>query len=313
MEMKGRTYVDGKDIYIAYGVYVVGGGYKELVAYPPLKDVELDDWQEEDGVEADLSAPKLDSRTIQMQFAASGLDNRYLSFIALLGDGAYHTFQIDEIERTYQLRLMQQPSLDYNKTLGKFTLKFADDFPLNDYTYTAPRSSIMKVEDYTIDDVPFTDYGARVLKGALSYIVRQSAVKDALCVNLDAYNGAIYDSGAAVKYKAKEVKIPLLFRAENLTELWKNYDALLFNLTRPNERSLYVADLEQAFPCYYKSCEVDEFYPTDKIWLEITLTLVLTRSFRLDDTDIVLAIESSEVVSDESGESLFDMSKNGTE
>ena len=57
--MINRLFIDGNDAYLQYGVYVTSGGFNELVAFPPLKSVDSNDWQEEDGVEADLSAPVL--------------------------------------------------------------------------------------------------------------------------------------------------------------------------------------------------------------------------------------------------------------
>jgi len=33
-----------------------------------------------------------------------------------------------------------------------------------------------------------------------------------------------------VRYKTKEVKLTCLMRANNLEELWRNWDALLYNL-----------------------------------------------------------------------------------
>ena len=53
--MSGRFYIDGKDAFTEYGIYVQEGGYNELVAFPPLKAVTSNDWQEEDGIEPDLS------------------------------------------------------------------------------------------------------------------------------------------------------------------------------------------------------------------------------------------------------------------
>ena len=53
--LTGRLYIDGHDAYKKWGVYVVSGGWNELVAFPPLKSVESNDWQEEDGIEADAS------------------------------------------------------------------------------------------------------------------------------------------------------------------------------------------------------------------------------------------------------------------
>ena len=52
--MSGRFYIDGKDAFTEYGIYVQEGGYNELVAFPPLKAVTSNDWQEEDGGEPDF-------------------------------------------------------------------------------------------------------------------------------------------------------------------------------------------------------------------------------------------------------------------
>ena len=74
--MINRLFIDGNDAYLQYGVYVTSGGFNELVAFPPLKSVDSNDWQEEDGEEADLSAPVLNTREIQVKFAFGGLFSR---------------------------------------------------------------------------------------------------------------------------------------------------------------------------------------------------------------------------------------------
>lgn len=96
-------------------------------------------------------------------------------------------------------------------------------------------------------------------------------------------------------------------RAETLDELWRNYDALLYDLIRPDERLLEVNDLEQTFPCHYKSASVSEFYPDGKIWLQFVLTLTFTHSFRIDGDDFVLATEDNIIVFTEDGENAVEM------
>ena len=63
--MSGRLYIDGQDVYKQFGMYVSDNGWNELVAMPPLKSVDSNDWNEEDGIEADLSAPVLNTRDIR--------------------------------------------------------------------------------------------------------------------------------------------------------------------------------------------------------------------------------------------------------
>ena len=48
--MTDRFYIDGKDAFTEYGVFVQEDGYNELVAFPSLKSVKSNDWQEEDGI-----------------------------------------------------------------------------------------------------------------------------------------------------------------------------------------------------------------------------------------------------------------------
>lgn len=279
--MTGRLYIDGKDAYKQWGVYVVSGGWNELIAYPPLKTVEYNDWQEEDGIEADLSDPKLDTKEASLNFAYGGLYSRFIEFITLLSDRAYHEFNCVHIRRQFKLRMTQMPNLAHAAILGFVTIKFSNDFPLKGYTYKTPNSGIMRTEDYLIDGLPFTDYGCRILQGSLSEVMKTAAVKQNLLRNISSQSGVIYD-GTTVTFKSKDVNLYCLMRAYTLDELWQNYDALLFDLIRPDERMLEVKELEQTFPCHYKNASVTEFYPDGKIWLRFTLNLVFTRSFRLN-------------------------------
>lgn len=307
--MKGRLYIDGNDAYTEYGVYVVKGGWNELIAHPPLKSVESNDWQEMDGIEADLSAPMLDTREIQLKVAFAGLDNRFFTLLELLSDESYHVFECAYIKRTYRLRLVSQPNLAAAKVIGTATLKFADDFPLWGYTYKKPTSNVAAYDDYTFDGVNFTTYGVRVLKGTLDEVMKTPTVKTNLLRNISTQAGALYD-GKNVSYKSKDVKINCLMRADTLEELWRNYDALLYDLIRPNERKLWVDELGQEFLFYYKSCQVTEFYPTDKIWLQFTLTVTFTTVLRIGDGDVVLASEDKIIIFTQDDENAIDVQTN---
>lgn len=307
--MKGRLYIDGNDAYTEYGVYVVKGGWNELIAYPPLKSVESNDWQEMDGIEADLSAPMLDTREIQLKIAFAGLDSRFFTLMELLSDESYHVFECAYIKRTYRLRLVSQPNIAAAKVIGTATLKFADDFPLSDYTYKKPASNVAAYDDYTFDSVNFTTYGVRVLKGTLDEVMKTPTVKTNLLRNISTQAGALYD-GKNVSYKSKDVKINCLMRADTLEELWRNYDALLYDLIRPNERKLWVDELGQEFLFYYKSCQVTEFYPTDKIWLQFTLTVTFTSVLRIGDGDVVLASEDKIIIFTQDDENAIDVQTN---
>lgn len=294
--MSGKLFIDGLDAYTTYGVYVADGDWASLICWPPLKDYEYNDWQEEDGIEADLSDPVLDTREVSIKFTIVGNRSRYLDMVELLADGAYHTFTCSAIGREYTLRLTSQSGRKYyNAKFGQETLVFADDFPLNGYVYSDPESSMEEDEAYSIDGLPLTTYGIRVLEGSLAEVLRTHEVKENMLRNIAVGAGAIYDPDT-VTYRPKDVKLKCLMRADSLVELWNNYDALLSLLVEPDERVLTVGALEQDFPCCYKECSVSKFFPTGKIWLEFTITLTFLRDFRISDTPVLLSSEDGEIV-----------------
>lgn len=305
--MSGRFYIDGKDAFSEYGIYVQEGGYNELVAFPPLKAVTSNDWQEEDGIEPDLSEPTLNTKEFSLKIILSGKYYRWGGFIELLSDKAYHDFDFREIGRTRRVRLVSNPNTDLAMLLGFITIKLADDFPLDGYAYKEPESTVSGSDNYELDGKPFSYYGVRVLEGTLDEIEKSPDVKTCLLRNIKKLNGALYD-GEKVTYKAKDVKINCLMKAASLTELWRNYDALLYNLVQPEQRMLYSDETGNEYPCHYKSCSVSEFYGSDKIWLKFTITLCFI-SFRLEDDEFVLATETRDLVVTEDGEFAIDLRK----
>ena len=119
-------------------------------------------------------------------------------------------------------------------------------------------------------------------------------------------SGAIYD-GEFVVFTAKEVKLKCAMRATTAEEFWRNYKALLFDLTRAEERLLYVEKTGYEYPCYYKNCTSSKFLPMKgKIWWVFDLTLVFT-SFRVLDDEYLLTSEDGELVISEDGKFAIDL------
>lgn len=280
--MTGRLYIDNVDVYTKYGAYIVDDGWNDLFAFPPLKSINYNDWHEEDGIEVDLSEPKLDKREITLKFAFTSSFIGIVDFINMLANSVYHTFNCAYIDRVFTLRMTRQPSLDNIILLGKANITFIDDFPMSNYIYKSPNSTIVETyNDYGIDAKLFTDYGVRVLEGSLIQIIKASNVKANMERDIKTQNGVIYDGIANVVFKQKEVKMKCLLRASTWSEFWNNYDALLYDLIRPGERVLHVKALNKDFPFYYKSCSVDDFDTSKYLWLQVTLTIVLTRDFHI--------------------------------
>lgn len=302
--MRGVIYVDGIDIYEAFGVFVAEGEYKGLATLHSLQTPKSISWSDEDGVEVDLSAPALNSKEFQMGFVAHRKPNTG-AFLELLMDKAYHEFDFRSISRVRKLRLSDQSGLDLFNQLDTFSLQFVDDFPLHGYSYVPPKSNMADQDKYELDGRSLADYGISVLKGSQSEIEKSPAVKLNLLRTIAGQSGAIYD-GEVVVFKAKDVPLRCLLRASSMQEFWRNYDALLFDLVRPEERSLYVESTGLEYPCYYKSSGISELYTEGKIWCEFSLVLSFI-SFRVGADDYILATEAGEWLTLEDGETLIDM------
>lgn len=273
--MQGKLYIDTIDIYSSFGIFISEGGSNGVVGFPPMKKVDSNDWMDEDGIEVDLSSPTLDTREFSIDFIAHG-KARTEVFFELLSDGAYHTFDFKSLGRVLKLRMVSQPNLDMINGIDVFSVQFALDFPLPEkYIYTTPNSTLIPTTGYELDGVDFASYGVRVLGESLAEVRKSPAIKKNILTNLQRQHGATY-IGKAVYYQPKDVKLNCLMRATTLGEFWRNYDALLHDLTRPDERTLFVDDTSSYYQCYYKSSTVEEFMPTDKTWFKFSLNLVFT-------------------------------------
>lgn len=302
--MNGLFYIDGIDAYSAYGMTVLAGSYKGLIAYPPLKEVPHIDWHEHDGIDVDLSNPVLNKKELTIRFSSTGYYSSPGEFISILSGSPYHDFYFKEIERTVRLRLVQNGKLKLYHDGGDFELTFADDFALKDYTYSAPESSIPSHDDYEIDGKRLSDYGVYVIAGTLNEIEKSPAVKRNMLRNINTVSGSIY-GGKSVTYQPKDVDIKCIMRAPSLTALWRNYDALLFDLVRPGERNLYVEATGMEYPCYYKKGAVSRLYMHSEICLDFSFTMVFT-SFRACGDSYLLATECEELVVTENNEYFID-------
>lgn len=273
--MNGMLYIDGQDAFARYGVAILEGSYSRLIEYPATKEVKCNDWHEQDGVETDLTSPALGGRTLSLNFYASSQAGR-AALLSSLAQGVYHDFDFRELGRTYRLRMVSESGLNITQGMAVFSLYMADDFPLDGYSYLAPSSSIVSAQGYSLDNRDLSEYGAYVLKGTLSEILKAPNIKAALTVDIPSQPGVNYDGGDTVRYSSKEVSIYLLMRAGTLAELWRNYNALLYDLVRPGERALTVLSTGKSYPCYYTGSSVSKFFPDGKIWLEFSIKLMFT-------------------------------------
>lgn len=312
--MKGQLLIDGIDIYAVYGVCTIKGSYDNLVAFPPMKELDKNDWPEEDGQEFDLSNPALNTSEVSLEFAFKD-DLGFGALIDILSDMGYHDFLFPLLGRTYRLRLSSQNSYSIYQHVEIAKITFSNDFPReSDYIYQEPINSIPLPKGYEIDDKDLSDYGIAILKGSNAEILKASAIKKNLLQNFKYQDGAVYD-GEYVKFQTKEVALKCLMSTPDVSTFWRNRDAFLHDLTKLSaktdeegyeyldvERIFYCEEFFEHYPCYYKNCKTTNFILMNGgVWWEFTLKLVFT-GFRTKETDYMLAAESGELIITENNE-----------
>ncbi len=275
LDYSDRLYIGVADVLEYSYVCTAFGGFDELIAFPPLKTPPANDWHEERGFDPDLSDPVLDTREVTLRLSATGQWD-YEGAIGMLEVSPVIDVRAPSIGRSWSLRFIA-PTGGVNAST--FGLKFADDTPMQGYTYQPPNAekerewilSTSRRDDFVITESPkrsFADYGARVLGDVVDEMERRNEVKTGLLRKFSTKPGAFYDKSAMFFEKGGDRQVQLLMRADTLAELWRNYDALLFDLIRPGARRYKEA------PFYYSSCRVDKFIPDEpRPWLQFTLTL----------------------------------------
>lgn len=304
--MKGRLLINGIDAYERYGVIVEHYGYKGLVQYPPLKKIAFNTWPEEDGIDPDLSDPQLDSREFDLVFIR--VTNLAIDeLLHMLANEPYSEFDFLEIGTRMRLRLVSQTNMKTFRAIEQFTLKFAHDFPLQDYVYTNPIDIGIKQIGYEIDGKSFASYGFLTLDGSDDEIAKSPAVRKNLITNINSKKGAIYH-GEKVVFEQKDVVIKCLLNTTNTNVFWINYLAFLHDLTQPYERIFFTHKLSEEYPCFYKSSTVSKFdvLSGGRVWCEFSVTLVFYSS-RIGELFYLLTAQDGCLILDEDGEFAIDL------
>ena len=312
--MINNLYIDGENARSRFGVWVTRGGYAGLLTFPALKEPEANDWPEEDGVEVDLSDPKLEAKEITLSFLAdtntaatdlvaylsqvretSETDSKISTERLLHRDDdlttsrprsnylprAAHRFRIPSLGREWQLRLAEHPENRVYPLQTAFSLKLVEDVPVRRVADGLPTPGVRLPEShYQLDGVPFSAYGV-VIDVSRSALLKAPAAKLNLNRKVQTEDGQIYDADHLV-FQKKETTFNCHFKAVSIEAFWACYDAFFAALIQPGERQLYVEEIGKAFPCYYKSSSAFEVLTlAGPVIVKFSLTLVFTR-FRLE-------------------------------
>ena len=274
---ENRLYINGNDAFLRYGVLLAQGGANDLIKYPTRKAYLYNDWFEQEGIDADLSEPLFESKEVNLTFYASS-DSNLEEFVTDLTRGVYHTFEDKLLQREFKLRLVKQTAVSLVNGFYFTTIAFADDFTAEEMTRNSSypiSSALLPDTGYTIDGVNLKDFDVAVLQGTDESLRNIVEVKQNVLHTSKYSNALVYDKEQGyLTPTAKDATLKCLMRAENLEDLWNNWQALFSLLTRQGYRTLGKDNL-QSYMFVYKSCEIPLFYPTDKIWLEFNLTITV--------------------------------------
>lgn len=303
--MKGKLFIDEKDAFSEYGVFVEQYGYKALIQAPPFKSIDSTEWDEYDGAEYDLSEPVLDSKTFAIAFCITDITSASDLF-ELLSDKAYHTFDFRELGKTFRLRLTSNGSLSSKVKLGKISLSFSDDFPTPDYADPYPEPAVdIRQFGYELDDINFSRFGVYILNGTDDNILRAPDVRQNLTIDMKSEAGVTYDD-EIVMYRPKDVVVKMLIRANNVSTFWQRWNSLFTALIKPETRRLYINKTVEEFDCFYKKCSVSKFdiLRNGRVWCEFSVTLTFTNS-RPTGNYALLVTEDDELITTEDEESFI--------
>lgn len=326
--MVGYWYIDGIDIYTTYRVGITKDGINDLFIFPAMKDMYSNSWPENDGVDIDLSDPKLKNKTVGISFASVTQDNEKIDdFLDFLITPGYRTLTVTSIGRSWSLRLNKESARNVEPNCQEFTLQFYDDFPRdllliypyvlgsetkdliitqddkflismsNSKTTARGHGFNMLRSDYQIDDISFSDYGLIVNKGR-SEVYKMPDMKTNLEVDINTQDGVAYNT-SFYAFKEKDVTLECSFYTSTLDMFWNNYVAFFSALVQPEERLLDINYMNDVFECYYKSSSNFKFIKHPSyILCQFSLTLVFINS-RPKKTINVLGSESKEIITTE--------------
>lgn len=132
--MTGDLFINTKDAWNTWGVFLEDGSEDKLLQAAPMKDYLSNKSRQEDGKQVLATAPKVDERnvTVVFCFGKNGTDfiTNYKSFITELYLGTI-VLQVTNLNLTFNLKYLSSASLSSLTILGKVAVTFCEPNPKN--------------------------------------------------------------------------------------------------------------------------------------------------------------------------------------
>lgn len=298
--MNTQLFIDNEDVLTRFGISLGAGAFDELLAFPPLKEPEKNNWPEEEGIEVDLATPCLQKKELTLSFLREGAEGMDDAFIAFLSRPGYRTFRIPALQKEWRLRLLSQSALHLKGTEGAaFTLKLADDFPYRPAPGEVAEGGLpLPVSDFTLDGVSLDRYGL-VVESGRDECLQSASVKPGLSRQFAGSDGIWYDTGQVV-FDSKEVNFRCCLAAASMERFWACYDAFFHAWLQPGERFLSYRPGGKTYPCYYKQTSGFRLISAEApVVAAFNLTLVCTALQDKGNSAYLLDSEDGALVSTE--------------
>lgn len=132
--MTGDLFINTKDVWTTWGVFLEEGSEDKLLVASPMKDYISNKSRQEDGKQVLTSTPKVDERTVTIVFcfakASTDFLTRYKSFMTELYLGRM-VLNVVSLGITFTLDYLNSASLSSLTTLGKVAVTFSEPNPMN--------------------------------------------------------------------------------------------------------------------------------------------------------------------------------------
>lgn len=307
--MIGAVIIDGTDI-ATLGAFIIRGGDNGFIMLPETKEVDANDWPEENGLEPDLTNLVFAARKFTVKYYLSGdyttFKTRLASFENLHFQPGYREIYIREFDKTFQLRFAGFSG--YNQTKGFAhngqKAAFIDvDYWLDDPVQFLAAGIIAPVSDrenaaqVSINDIDLSNFNIVVRNIYTSAM--KSKPKDPLLQQSKYISGLTADMDAPVKKQMAEVVIQCTMFADDLATFWTNYNALWGNLSA-GQITLSLTAAFRSFYCYYIGMEGFEKLRPFNQRIKVNFNLRLA-AYDIAELMYLLAAEDGSLITTEDG------------
>ena len=265
----GECIIDGTDI-ATLGMFIDRDGSNDLLSFPTRRNPYENDWNEEDGIEVDLSVATFDAKKVIINYVMMA-DNynqfkeRLQAFETLHYQPGSRNIYVREFATTFILRF--SAFMDYrhkggyynpSRKIARIAVEYWMDDPMQIYTdaISSPVGLPARYSNVSLNGIDLSKYGI-IVNEVYSSALKPRSAKDVLIRKINIINGQIADDGeigdtgvfVSKKKKSREFSIDCTMIADSTNSLLINMNALFNVLKSQLPVSLKLA--YESIYCFY--------------------------------------------------------------